>query len=297
MADSKIDGLSAATTAGDTDLAVLYQGGLTKKFTWANVKATLKTYFDTLYSSVAHVHTGVYEPADATILKDADIGVSVQAYDATILKDADIGSTVQPYNLNTTIQGNTFNGVNQLVQLDGTGKLPAIDGSLLTNLPSGGGTTSLLAEYVVGTTGVKSIDFSGLDINTHKSYRVEADIKPDGEGVLCTYVNNTLTDTDYYTQRVWGDATSVSASRYNSPWVGFVYSGEISNNTINIRLCGDKYTFSNNTNKRIGNAQDIQLFSGSCFANFTNITQLTFTLGGSIDFSIGSKIRIYRGDV
>ena len=31
-----------------------------------------------------HAHTGVYEPADATILKDADIGVTVQAYDADL---------------------------------------------------------------------------------------------------------------------------------------------------------------------------------------------------------------------
>ena len=38
---------------------------------------------------------GTYETADATILKDADIGVNVEAYDATILKDADIGVTVQ----------------------------------------------------------------------------------------------------------------------------------------------------------------------------------------------------------
>ena len=37
-------------------------------------------------SDTTHNHTGVYEPADATILKDADIGVSVQAYDATIAK-------------------------------------------------------------------------------------------------------------------------------------------------------------------------------------------------------------------
>ena len=44
-----------------------------------------------------HLHTGVYEPADATILKDADIGSTVEAYDATILKDADIGSTVEAY--------------------------------------------------------------------------------------------------------------------------------------------------------------------------------------------------------
>jgi hypothetical protein len=40
-------------------------------------------------------------------------------------------------NSNTvTTQGNTFNAANKLVQLDGTAKLPAVDGSQLTNLPS-----------------------------------------------------------------------------------------------------------------------------------------------------------------
>ena len=38
---------------------------------------------------------------------------------------------------NLTTQGNTFNGASQLVQLDGDGKLPAVDGSQLTNLPGG----------------------------------------------------------------------------------------------------------------------------------------------------------------
>lgn len=58
-----------------------------------------------------------------------------------------IGNGEQPYNDlayqgggeipdNITTQGNTFNGANQLVQLDATGKLPAIDGSQLTNLPA-----------------------------------------------------------------------------------------------------------------------------------------------------------------
>lgn len=75
---------------------------------------------DTKKASTSHNHTGIYEPADATILKDADIG-----------------STVQAYSANTTTAGNAFNGANQLVQLNGTGKLPAIDGSQLTNLPTG----------------------------------------------------------------------------------------------------------------------------------------------------------------
>jgi hypothetical protein len=38
---------------------------------------------------------------------------------------------------NVTMQGNTFNGAGQLVQLDGSGRLPAVDGSQLTGLPGG----------------------------------------------------------------------------------------------------------------------------------------------------------------
>jgi hypothetical protein len=61
--------------------------------------------------------------------------------DATIgskrLGVADIGSTVQAYNVNTTTAGNTFNGNSQLVQTTVDGKLPAIDGSLLTGIATG----------------------------------------------------------------------------------------------------------------------------------------------------------------
>lgn len=53
---------------------------------------------------------------------------------------------------NLTAQGNTFNGASQLVQLDGDGKLPAIDGSQLTNLPTGN------LKYWTGT----EADYTGL---------------------------------------------------------------------------------------------------------------------------------------
>jgi hypothetical protein len=35
-------------------------------------------------AAAGHDHSGVYEPADSTILRDADIGTTVQAYDADI---------------------------------------------------------------------------------------------------------------------------------------------------------------------------------------------------------------------
>lgn len=47
-----------------------------KKITWANIKATLKTYFDTLYAAIAHTHTlfddGEGDPADVTTGAAAD---------------------------------------------------------------------------------------------------------------------------------------------------------------------------------------------------------------------------------
>jgi hypothetical protein len=41
-----------------------------------------------------HAHTGTYEPADATILKDADIGGTVQAYSANLDEYAGVNPTV-----------------------------------------------------------------------------------------------------------------------------------------------------------------------------------------------------------
>jgi len=48
-----------------------------------NVQAAIEE-LDTEKSPTGHTHAGVYEPADPTILKDADIGVTVQAWDAIL---------------------------------------------------------------------------------------------------------------------------------------------------------------------------------------------------------------------
>jgi hypothetical protein len=45
-----------------------------------------------------------------------------------------------------TLQGNTFNNANQLVQLNGSGALPAVNGSLLTNLNASALTSGTLAD-------------------------------------------------------------------------------------------------------------------------------------------------------
>lgn len=59
---SMIAGATAKATPIDADSVALADSAasnVVKKLTWANIKATLKTYFDTLYSASGHTHSAV----------------------------------------------------------------------------------------------------------------------------------------------------------------------------------------------------------------------------------------------
>lgn len=96
-----------------------------------------------------------------TIIRNAtDVNISLKYSNKFVLSNEalDLASTI-------TTQGNTFNGASQLVQLDSTGKLPAIDGSQLTNLPAGTAPTNMVTTDTTQTiTGVKTFT---ADVSTN----------------------------------------------------------------------------------------------------------------------------------
>jgi hypothetical protein len=67
---------------------------------------------------------------------------------------------------NITLQGNTFNGVNQLVQLNASGFLPALNGSLLTALTATNLTTGTLPDARLST---NVVTLTGTQTLTNKS--------------------------------------------------------------------------------------------------------------------------------
>jgi hypothetical protein len=72
MANSKISELTEKTTPADSDVFPLVDYAdtpTTKKSTWANIKATLKTYFDSIYQASLGF---IAAPRDITINEQVD---------------------------------------------------------------------------------------------------------------------------------------------------------------------------------------------------------------------------------
>lgn len=81
---TKISELTAITTPVDADEAVIVDdsASATRKITWANIKATLKTYFDTLYAATGDVIDPTAMPFHQTIaLGDETTAIASTATD------------------------------------------------------------------------------------------------------------------------------------------------------------------------------------------------------------------------
>lgn len=158
---------------------------------------------------------------------------------------------------------------------------------------------SLLAEYVVTGSAVTSINFSGLDINTHKSYRIEVELlnATASSATISCFVNNDTSGGNYYTQELNVSGSSVVGARTNAAYICALDASSFVSAT----------QFVSRTNGYAGIKSFVSRLSGTSLtrddyymvksATVTNITQLTFVSSVASSIGIGSKIRIYRGDI
>ena len=113
-----ITGATSKSTPVDADELPIADSAASfglKKLTWSNLKATLKTYFDTVYST--------FDGAYSSLSGKPTLGTAAAL---------DVGTSA-----------------NNVVQLDGTGKLPAVDGSQLTGI-SGGSPAGSAGQFQYG---------------------------------------------------------------------------------------------------------------------------------------------------
>lgn len=158
----------------------------------------------------------------------------------------------------------------------------------------------LLAEYVVTGSAVTSIDFTGLDINTHKSYRIEMElINATASGAdIYMFANGDTVNTNYYTQALNTSGTVVNVERVNFPRISSMAANQSGLGVVGtiFRHSNTSMTARFNGMYNVGASSDI--YDTSWWkSSSTNITQLTFTASVASSIGVGSKIRIYRGDV
>lgn len=159
---------------------------------------------------------------------------------------------------------------------------------------------SLLAEFEVTGSAVTAVDFTGLDINTHKSYRVELElINATGSGAQIGFeVNGDTTTTNYHYQGVFFSSTGLSGNRTNGNRCAFMDASADSYSNIAVGIVGSQATYQSSTTRNIGSSiQAGQQWGAKTNATVANITQLTFRSAIALAIDVGSKIRIYRGDV
>lgn len=205
------------STSGNWEAAVDDTGA---SATWGNITGTLSNQTDLQTAldgkaATTHNHSGVYEPADATILKDADIGVNVAAQshnhvkaNITDFNDADYATAAQGTSADTafgwgdhstegyltTVALNNISDVT--ITTPTNGQVLKYNGSIWVNGTDEG--DAAVWGNITGTLSNQTDLQSALDAKAASSHtHVEADITD-----LGSYVENVVEDT---TPQLGGD--------------------------------------------------------------------------------------------
>lgn len=164
--------------------------------------------------------------------------------------------------------------------------------------------TLLAAESVVSGSAATTITFSGLDGVTAGGYRIIGEfVTASSSTYINAFLNGDTTATNYQSDWMAWDSTTVSANTANSPYVGY-YAGPSAVCTLDMELyvmpgVNTYYntvikSFCNNFSSFSGKTADSKIYNVVHNSASNNLTSIALTATTTGTFAIGSTFRLYK---
>lgn len=169
MADSKISTLNSVTTPLNADVLPIVDTANTetKKVSWANIKATLKTYFDTLYPSGSGTSTGTNTGDQTITLTGGVTGTGTGSFAATVVTNANLTGEVTSVGNATTLTNSAVIGKVLTGYTSGAGTVASTDTILQAVQKLNGNIAAVSSIFKCGTTTKDASDASATQNIAH----------------------------------------------------------------------------------------------------------------------------------
>ena len=152
-----------------------------------------------------------------------------------------------------------------------------------------------VADITVGTA-TTSVDITGLNITKDSEYLLVSDFNVTATApTFRLLINNNATATNYYSQSLSADGTSLGGSRSNDAWITW---GDNSKTTIantTIKLLNTGYcAFSTESSIKIGSGIIINRRDATTTFTASSVSQITIVSTGTNGIGIGSRFQLYK---
>lgn len=158
------------------------------------------------------------------------------------------------------------------------------------------GGSLLVAETVVTGSAVTSVTFSGLDGNDAGGYLLLAEVINATSNQIEMYisVNGDTTITNYYSQILLANGTTITTANVNEPRIGRMDASKKSDFDISIKCNSGYFRYISKSMFGSGSTQRIYTLTGDKTASVTNITALAITSTAANSIAVGSTFRLYK---
>lgn len=154
----------------------------------------------------------------------------------------------------------------------------------------------LVADVTVATA-TTQVDFSGLNFGKDDDLMLVSDVVAGTTGgAILVFVNNNYTNTNYYTQRVYAQSSTVGAYRLNYGYFLDADANKQNMSIVNIKLANSGYFVAQSQaiTSYGDNALYLSNYATTSTFTMTSITSLRIASLNATQIGVGSRFQLYR---